>query len=93
MEAKLMVVLAGSEKAQSHENADGIELGPPAMADMAVFSRCRARARRGSGRESVGQCGEGARGFPHHQRAWTRGGARGKMRRRELCMAAHASSN
>ena len=46
MEAKLMVVLAGSEKAQSRENADGVELGPPAMANMAAFSRCRARARR-----------------------------------------------
>jgi len=31
MEAKPMVVLPGSEKVQSRENADGVELGPPAM--------------------------------------------------------------
>jgi len=53
MEAKLLVVFAGREKARSHENAGSVELGPPAMAEMAAFSRCRARARRGSGRGSV----------------------------------------
>ena len=72
--AEALNYLVWAEKARSSEHCGGCELRPSAMADAAAFSLCQARARRGSGRGSVGECGEDARGFPHQQRARTRGG-------------------
>jgi hypothetical protein len=72
--AEALNYLVWAEKARSSEHCGGCELRPSAMADAAAFSLCQARARRGSGRGSVGECGEDARSFPHQQRARTRGG-------------------
>ena len=76
MEAKPMVVLAGSEKAQNRENVDGVELGPPAMvAPLWSGHRARGRASRGwrGMRKALGCFSTSTTG---------RGGALGEQQRR-----------